>query len=544
MKTNHRVWLLPLFLSMSVCAMLGFSETGTELGKVEGFVLTAGRNPLHKAALLLQPFPSSSRAAAYMTTSDTQGRFVFDDIEPGAYTISADRNGYIRQNENRLIQVASGQHVGNVILTLPPQAMIYGRVFSEDGEPQARSEVQVLRQSYSRGRRVFDAVAFGRTQDDGSFVIGGLEAGRYYVLAVPNRREEPQRILSAGRGPDQEHVATYWPNAIDVSSAASIRLAAGDEMRGVEIRFRRESVFRIRGKAISPDGTRPEKITVSLNPAGNAAASSANIIVALVQRDGAFEFEGILPGIYTLQATSNPGSGAMSKRFFGRSIVTVRNGDSEDVRIYLGQGLEVRGRVMAAGSAIPWASTPYVFLTAINGAGRDVTTRLQNDGAFRFSDVAPDVYRVKLAGLPDTAYVKAVNVSGRIVHGGLIDLTNAGAEMQILVSPDAAELTGIVHNNAGHAAAGALVQIWNSEDEAPRSVTANADGSFRVGGLAPSEYSVLAWEEAHPDTVEDPAVRQRFQRWIASVSLQQRSTAAKTVTAVSRDALAAEGIMY
>ncbi len=33
----------------------------------------------------------------YTSTSDTEGKFLFEDVEPGRYTLSAERAGFVRQ---------------------------------------------------------------------------------------------------------------------------------------------------------------------------------------------------------------------------------------------------------------------------------------------------------------------------------------------------------------------------------------------------------------------------------------------------------------
>src|SRR5207253_10278594 len=90
--------------------------------------------------------------------------------------------------------------------------------------------------------------------DPGNFRIGNLSPGRYYISADPRGtgligpvQEQPGRAAAAPKATD---VTTFYPNALDAKSAAPVDVGAGGEIRGIEIRLRRERTYSIRGKAI------------------------------------------------------------------------------------------------------------------------------------------------------------------------------------------------------------------------------------------------------------------------------------------------------
>src|SRR5437016_9084652 len=82
--------LIPL---LAVCALAQSSAI------LEGTVLSATGDPVRKATLRLQ-LTSARRGAVslsnYTGASDAEGHFIFDDIEPGTYQLSAERSGYVR----------------------------------------------------------------------------------------------------------------------------------------------------------------------------------------------------------------------------------------------------------------------------------------------------------------------------------------------------------------------------------------------------------------------------------------------------------------
>ena len=78
--------------SALICAQAPGPDTMCVL---EGKVLSLSGEPLRKATLHLRAAPGSS--ANYSVSSDATGKFVFDDIEPGRYSLSAERTGYVPQ---------------------------------------------------------------------------------------------------------------------------------------------------------------------------------------------------------------------------------------------------------------------------------------------------------------------------------------------------------------------------------------------------------------------------------------------------------------
>jgi hypothetical protein len=68
--------------------------------RVEGQVLSVAGAPLKKTTLRLQWNGQSNQSATptgYVTTSDNDGKFLFDEVAPGTYILSAQRTAYVNQ---------------------------------------------------------------------------------------------------------------------------------------------------------------------------------------------------------------------------------------------------------------------------------------------------------------------------------------------------------------------------------------------------------------------------------------------------------------
>jgi hypothetical protein len=85
----------------------------------------------------------------------------------------------------------------------------------------------------------------------------------------------------------------------------------------------------------------------------------------------------------------------------------------------------------------------------------------------------------------------------------------AREELTVVVNPNGGQVDGLVQNEKGDPAPGAVITLI--PDEAHRTLswmykTANTDqtGHFTIKGIRPGEYRIYAWEEIEPGAQEDP----------------------------------------
>src|SRR5437660_9774848 len=101
--------------------------------KIEGRLISlANGEPVRKATLRLRgtmtaPTPSTE-VPTYTSTTDNEGKFLFEDIDPGKYTLMAERTGFVRQTygassptrAGTLLMLDSGQHLKDLVFKLTP----------------------------------------------------------------------------------------------------------------------------------------------------------------------------------------------------------------------------------------------------------------------------------------------------------------------------------------------------------------------------------------------------------------------------------------
>jgi protocatechuate 3,4-dioxygenase beta subunit len=500
------------------------------LCSVEGRVFSAATGaPLKKAAVWLELFSPTRgvngppTVAGPAATTDANGRFVLDGVEPGSYLLSAQRIGYLDQGYGaRMPQVVgpplklgAGDRLTDITFRLTPQSLLYGKVTDEDGDAVPNAQVEVLHVSYSGGRRQFASTANVTSQDDGSFVVGNLSPGRYYVSAA--LRAAGQEGPPARKPAREAYVTTYFPNAADSAAAVPVGVAAGAEVRGIEVRLRKSMVFHIRGRVINrADGAPAGRISLHLVPRGEAIVPQADVGVTS-SSDGRFELNGVLPGAYVLESDSSlmlsvvdsqGETPRMSPTLVGRAFVNVTDSDVEDFRMPVSEGASVTGTVTGLSDA---SERPIVSLVPADSArGRDNTAQCSPDGAFQLHRLVPGIYSVQVA-LPKGAYVKGVKFAGREVTNADIDLTSgAGGAIEIVVSKNGGEVSGTVRDAKGDPARGTVVQLWPADGEGAKTVRSDESGAFRFVGLPPADYRVAAWEDLDDDLAEYPPFRALF----------------------------------
>ncbi len=132
--------------------------------------------PLRKATVHLRRRSPATGAVpgaqGYTGTSEADGSFRFEAVEPGEYNLSGERFGFLNTQYGQKypggagtpLTFRAGQQITDLILKLTPQAVISGKVVDEDGDPIDNAMIQVLSQTLDARQTALHASAVEMAQ--------------------------------------------------------------------------------------------------------------------------------------------------------------------------------------------------------------------------------------------------------------------------------------------------------------------------------------------------------------------------------------------
>jgi hypothetical protein len=574
-------------LALLLCASFANaqSDANQKTGRVSGTILSLNGDPVRKATVRLQGLATQpgQPPTAYSETTDSAGKFLFDDVAPGRYTLSADKPGFVgarygaRSNTSAGTQLnlTAGIDMKDLAIKMTPQGVIAGKVVDQDGDPVISVQVQAMRIAYTGGRKQLQPTSGTQTNDLGEYRLINLAPGRYFISATDNRRtiqtfaqERPGRAGTVQEG----NITTYYPNGADISSAVAVDVAAGAEMRGSDIRLLQAKVYTVRGKTADASGAPPSAFlqlmrkdtSGNLPPFLNGGGSSQ------VRPDGTFEFRGILPGTYVLQLAQVIAiNGNQPADLTGRMEVTVGESDIDNLLLPLVPHPEITGTVTledgdftslvkpaqntpgaaVGGNAVrPQPGRLTIVLNQIeSGPGGPSNAQVKEDGTFRFSGVNLSKYALNFGGLPQGTYLKSARFGGQDVTKAVIDTTSgAGGTLELVLSSKSADITGSVQDDKGEARSGIMITLWPKiSDPNPiggvRPSTTDQNGGFQFKGLAPGDYYIAAWEDVDVSLMlGGTEFLNHFTGEATSVTLSEGGHENRAVKIVPADKVAAE----
>ncbi len=469
------------------------SGAARQLGAIKGSVTDAVTNKgLRKAYLIL--------GGAYASVTDDQGNFVFEDVKPGSYGLEAEHQGYIdghfgeAGSEPIKIKLAPGQTLSNIKVELTPQAVITGHVVNEDGDIWTHATVNMFRSKWSHGHRTIQGFSGEVVNDQGEFRISQVPPGKYYLAAEPDSgwemRNRPSGKDVVTRQP------TWYSNSTDLEGATPIIVGPGNQISGLEIRVRRGSTHRIRGRLLGVDNVPPPdektgRFGARRISADAASAAAGNSKGGTIRSDGSFEIVGVPPGTYDLRVqqgfwfTNNNVNLASVK-------VRVDDQDVEDVSIELIAPRPVKGviEISEKGSLKP---SGHIVQLESDTPGWSPEAVSRADGSFDFALVSPGRYRIQVLG--SGFYLKEIRYGDVVSNDGTISLTGAEGRLVLLLSTLGARLTGTAVRTTDGKASRAKAQVVLISNRVPaRLATFDQTGTFTFQDLAPGTYKLYAFE--------------------------------------------------
>ena len=355
-----------------------------EKASVEGVVVRSGSGePLSRVQVTLRRIPDQQENEIPRLLTQDNGKFSFENLEPGQFELTVARNGYARQvygqgiagGRGHLITLAEGQALKGITFRMVQGGVISGRVRDFRGEAVAGYQVFLMKSEYTAdGKRRLTDAAGTVTDDRGEYRLYWIPPGHYYLLASQFLKGKKDG-LGPDVVPDQVFPTTYYPGVADLPRAVTIEIRPGAELGAMDIVLPQPAAYRIRGRVIDGStGRPPPQVEMVFSPrsiTGAVVDDRKDYSTRYDSATGGFEVRNVVPGEYWLGAFMFAGRGEslasaepptlgaiigakmlalMSlPSAAGQVPVNIVTSDSNDVVLTLGRGVTVPVRLQIEG---------------------------------------------------------------------------------------------------------------------------------------------------------------------------------------------------
>jgi len=470
--------------------------------------------------------------------------------------------------------LAEGQQITGLTMRMPRGSVITGTVLDQNGQPAVGASVRAMRYMFLNGnRRLTPAGSMGGIADDrGIYRIYGLAAGEYAVVAsaarvspfdtsattitnaadVARARQDlktpaagaeaapgvraPANAAGPSRPAAVAYSPVYYPGTASPTQAAMVPVAAGEERTGIDFQLSLTPTARIEGTISIPDGVAPQSVAVSLVTLGDEVTLSPfeGMRVARLDSAGRFAFASVKPGRYVVSARGAAPDAKPSTTeafalgaLFGVTEISIDGNDISNVTVDLQPGGTVSGRLVfdtSSPESVPDVSRIRVTLNAVQAPGEVSFGAspgiVDKSGAFTITGASPGRYRVMPVSIPNPTkwVVKSSVLDGR-------DTLDVPVEIRphqhvdgvvVTVTDRPAELTGMVQDAAGNAAADYFIIVfsgdrafWTPQSRRIQGIRPGQDGKYTVRNLPAGEYILVAVADVEQGEWFDPSFLQR-----------------------------------
>jgi hypothetical protein len=475
---------------------------------------------------------ASGRGEALATTTDAEGKFRFDRVKPGRYSLRGSKAGYERGNygatdfggRGRTLAVTN-QDITGLEFRLIPLGIIQGKVLNRNGDPVPGVTIACGFEDMYGAPPTMEPLK-NATDERGEFRLPDMPPGRYYVQALPPPPARP--------GDEGANLPAYYPAAANFSEAQAIPLRAGQEASGIKITLREAPVYRVRGKVTGAvwRGAYSD-LDLFLVPRADAGGPMLGKTYSraisqrvggshAVQPDGSFELHGVERGEYELVSSFQAP--------VARVAVSVTNRDVEGVIVPLGDIVQLSVRFQAERETTGLSCAVLVYPLDNDPALADMAGQTRIDSLLTFRAM-PGKYAPMVRCQPGNWALKSARLEAGV---GAQDVLDAGVDLSGISG--SATLTVVVGQGVGTVVATVkdgdkpapgkwltLIPDPSRPGRAGLEASGWSDDAGRVvmAGVAPGDYRVYAWRQASvSESSVHPEFLKRFEAQSAKVTVR------------------------
>ncbi|MCZ6786649.1 MAG: sigma-70 family RNA polymerase sigma factor [Planctomycetota bacterium] len=338
-------------------------------------------------------------------------------------------------------EVGGGTHT----LRLKRALEIRGRVLLNGAPAALQLFVEKEEPAYDTPRCWLENHQSVFSEKDGTFEIGGLAPGRFFIRPALDEYETTRPVI--------------------VAAGAS----------GVVVPVGPSAAATLTGRILPPEGTQFHKLSTGLRrvegPGPDGFGGSTAWFNEKYGHESRFEYRGVHPRArYVLWAH---GSLTDGEWLLAAEMEVTANAGAVELR--LKRGRPIAGRVVRGDG------TPVIGVTVATSESYEPSTKTNRDGSFR------------LTGLSDGRYALAVSGTGLVLRDPAPVASPGDPSVRIVLVP-ARAISGRVRDPAARALTNLQVQLWRPGAKSPVAQGRVSDDGFFQVDTAPGRYLVMIFD--------------------------------------------------
>jgi hypothetical protein len=477
-------------------------------------IIVSGANgqPLEGADVTLMDTKVNALIAE--TAADAEGRFTFDHLSDGKYSLRAAHRGYLpsafdeHDGFSTAIITGSGLVTTGLRFAIQPLAVIYGTISDDSGDPVQQGRVSLYRQDERNGTGKIVRAGTVMSDDLGNYEFPRLATGNYYiaVIAQPWYATHPNLMQDQSETPSQDkprspldvaYATTYYADVTDPDAATPIPVKAGDR---IPVNFTLHPVPAVHIVMQMPSPGRSqifERPQLQQDVFGSMEPAGLQSVRYSTHNDGSgaagvatVELSGVAPGHYEMEMRS--GRGESDSSFSVDASSDRMNVDPSSATALA----TVTGKVaMTGGESLP----PRLNIALVPQQGGDGdNARVERDGSFEIHGVHPGTYELQPSAGSAALAATRLTASGATVEGHLLKIGSAPVTLSATLAAGSASVSGFAKVGS-KPAPGVMVLLVPADPGADRELyrrdQSDSDGSFNFARVIPGEYTLVAIAE-------------------------------------------------